>query len=413
MTATPVSGARLLDRTEALARHSEQADGLTRVFLSPELRAASDLVLGWMREAGMAARVDAMGNVVGRYEGREAGLPCLMLGSHLDTVRDAGKYDGMLGVVTGIECVHALHTEARRLPFAVEVLGFGDEEGVRFGATLLGSRAVAGTLDPRVLDLAGADGVTLRQALADYGLDPQRVADAARRRGEILAYAELHIEQGPVLEAEGLPAGVVTAINGATRLAVTLDGTAGHAGTVPMGLRRDALAAAAECVLAIERCAARAPELVATVGRLETLPGAVNVIPGKVRFTVDVRSPHDTDRTAAVSDVKQAIAEVSARRGVRAAVTQTHESRTAPCAPWLMEQIARAIAAEGLPARRLPSGAGHDGMAMIDVADIGMVFVRCKGGISHNPAESVTAADAETGARVLLRFVESFRPRNG
>jgi len=400
-----------MDRTEALARHSEQPDGLTRVFLSPELRAASDLVRAWMREAGMAARVDAMGNVVGRYEGREAGLPCLMLGSHLDTVRDAGKYDGMLGVLTAIECVHALHAEARRLPFAIEVVGFGDEEGVRFGATLLGSRAVAGTLDPRVLDLADTDGITLRRALADYGLDPQRVADAARHRAEILAYAELHIEQGPVLEAEGLPAGVVTAINGATRLAVTVDGTAGHAGTVPMRLRRDALTAAAECVLAIEQRAAREAELVATVGRLEALPGAVNVVPGRARFTVDIRSPRDADRASAVNDVRQAIDRICARRGVRTAVTQTHEGRTAPCAPWLTEQLAHAIAAEGLAVRRLPSGAGHDGMAMIDVTDIGMVFVRCAGGISHSPAESVTAADAETGARVLLRFVESFRPR--
>jgi len=413
MTTISVPGARLLDRTEALARHSERTDGLTRAFLSPALRAASELVLGWMRDAGMAARVDAMGNVVGRYEGNAPGLPCLMLGSHLDTVRDAGKYDGMLGVVTAIECVHALNARGKRLPFAIEVIGFGDEEGVRFGATLLGSRAVAGTLDPRVLDLADADGITLRRALADYGLDPDRIADAARRRTEILAYAELHIEQGPVLEAEGLPAGVVTAINGATRLAVTIDGTAGHAGTVPMHLRRDALAAAAECVLAIEHRAARAPELVATVGRLEALPGAVNVIPGRVRFTVDVRAPRDADRTAAVGDVRQAIAVIAARRGVRAEVVQTHAGGTAPCAPWLMDQFARAIAAEGLPVRKLPSGAGHDGMAMIDVTDIGMVFVRCKGGISHNPAESITAADAEVGARVLLRFVESFRPRNG
>jgi allantoate deiminase len=413
MTTTSVSGARVLDRVEALARHSEQADGLTRVFLSPELRGASDLVLGWMREAGMAARVDPMGNVVGRYEGREAGLPCLMLGSHLDTVRDAGKYDGMLGVVAAIECVHALHARGKRLPFAVEVVGFGDEEGVRFGATLLGSRAVAGTLDPRVLDLADKDGIGLRRALTDYGLDPNRITDAARRREEILAYAELHIEQGPVLEAEGLPAGVVTAINGATRLAVTIDGTAGHAGTVPMSLRRDALAAAAECVLAIEQRAVRAPELVATVGRLEARPGAVNVIPGSARFTVDVRSPRDADRIAAVGDVKQAIGEICARRRVRAVVAQLHESKTAPCAAWVMAQLARAVAAEGIRVRELPSGAGHDGMAMIDIADIGMAFVRCKGGISHNPAESVTAADAETGARVLLRFIESFEPPAG
>jgi len=412
MSATAaVSGARIMAHIEALARCSAQPEGLTRVYLSPELRAASDLVAGWMREAGMSARIDAMGNVAGRYEGVAPGLPCLMLGSHLDTVRDAGKYDGMLGVVTAIECVRALAARGVRLPFAVEVVGFGDEEGVRFGATLLGSRAVAGTLDPRVLDLADGDGITLRDALRRYGRDPARIGDAARARAEILAYAELHIEQGPVLEAENLPVGVVTAINGATRLAVTIDGMAGHAGTVPMTLRRDALAAAAECVLAVEKRAADATELVATVGRLDAMPGAVNVIPGRVRFTVDIRSPRDADRVAAAGDVAAAIEAVCARRGVRAEIAKTHESGTAPCAPWLMEQLARAIAAEGLPVRELPSGAGHDGMAMIDIADIGMVFVRCKGGISHHPNESITAEDAGTGARVLLRFIESFQAR--
>ncbi len=410
--ATAVSGARIMAHAEALARCSEQPDGLTRVFLSKEHRAANELALGWMREAGMAARVDAMGNAVGRYEGERPGLRCLMLGSHLDTVRDAGKYDGMLGVITAIECVRALHARDQRLPFAVEVVGFGDEEGVRFGATLLGSRAIAGTLDPKVLDLVDWDGVTLRQALVDFGLDPARVKDAARGRDDILAYAELHIEQGPVLEAEGLPVGVVTAINGATRLAVTVDGMAGHAGTVPMDLRQDALAAAAECVLAIEARATSVPELVGTVGRLETLPGAVNVIPGKVRFTIDIRSPRDADRIAAVSDVTETLRKVCERRKVRVDIAQTHAGKTAPCAPWLMDQFAQAIAAESHAVRRLPSGAGHDGMAMIDIADIGMAFVRCKAGISHNPAESITAEDAEIGARVLARFIETFQPRS-
>lgn len=409
--ATAISGERIMARIEALARCSEQSDGLTRVFLSEQHRAANDLALQWMREAGMAARVDAMGNVVGRYEGTRPGAPCLMLGSHLDTVRDAGKYDGMLGVITAIECVRTLHARGKRLAQALEVVGFGDEEGVRFGATLLGSRAIAGTLNPKVLDLVDRDGVSLRDALAAFGLDPARIADAARRPDEILAYAELHIEQGPVLESEGLPVGVVTAINGATRLAVNVDGMAGHAGTVPMALRRDALAAAAECVLAIEARAAGQAELVGTVGRLETLPGAVNVIPGKARFTVDIRSPSDADRIEAVEDVKETIRDICARRGVRADIAQTHEGKTAPCAGWLMDQFERAVAAEGHASRRLPSGAGHDGMAMIDVADIGMLFVRCKAGISHHPAESISAEDAEAGARVLARFVEAFQPR--
>lgn len=403
-----ISAARIMSRCEALAACSEQPGGLTRVYLSPAQRAASEIVLGWMREAGMKARLDAVGNCIGRYEGVRPGLPALLLGSHLDTVRDAGKYDGMLGVVAAIECVQALNEAGRRLAFAVEVVGFADEEGVRFNATLIGSRAVAGTLRPEVLDAADGAGVTLRQALKDFGLDPARAGEAARRREEILAYVELHIEQGPVLEAEGLPAGVVTAINGATRLAVTVEGVAGHAGTVPMNLRRDALAAAAECALAVERRCANGPDLVGTVGRFEALPGAVNVIPGKVRFTIDVRAAADAVRAGAVGDLRKQMREISARRGLALQVKTIHENGVAACAPWVMEQLDAAVAAEGIPVRRLPSGAGHDGMAMVDLCDIGMLFVRCAKGVSHNPAEAITAADAETGARVFLRFIENF-----
>ena len=396
-------------RCEELARHSELPGGLTRVYSSPEQRQANERVLGWMREAGMSARLDAIGNVVGRYEGERPGLPALLLGSHLDTVRDAGKYDGMLGVVSAIECVADLAARGKRLPFAIEVIGFADEEGVRFGSTLLGSRAVAGTFRREVLDSVDANGIGMRDAMRESGLDPERIQQAAHRREDVLAYAELHIEQGPVLEAEGLPVGVVTAINGATRLAIQVDGFAGHAGTVPMNLRQDALAAAAECVLAIERRCGSVPELVGTVGRLETLPGAVNVIPGKVRFTVDIRSPHDSERLAAVTEVVTEMETIAKRRGVAVKVTKTHEGNVAKCAAWLQKQIGAAIAAEGIPVRKLPSGAGHDGMAMIDLCDIGMLFVRCEKGISHNPAEVITAADAEIGARVFLRFIENFR----
>ena len=405
-----LSAQRIWDHCEALARLSELDGGLTRVFLSEEQKAANALVLGWMREAGMSARLDAIGNVVGRYEGERPGLPSLMMGSHLDTVRDAGKYDGMLGVVAAIECVHALNARGRRLPFAIEIFGFADEEGTRFNATLLGSRAVAGTFRPEVLDNVDQAGVSMRAAMRAFGLDPDRIGAAARRREDVLAYAELHIEQGPVLEAEGLPVGVVTAINGATRFAVEVDGMAGHAGTVPMSLRQDALAAAAECVLAVERRCGGEPELVGTVGKLECLPGAVNVVPGKVRFTIDLRAPRDAMRLAAVDDVLAAMRAIAARRNVQLTVTKTHEGGVAACAPWLMEQIGAAVAAEGVPVRRLPSGAGHDGMAIIDIADIGMLFVRCEKGISHNPAEAITLADVETAARVWLRFIENFDP---
>ena len=393
-----------MQRCDALARHSELPGGLTRVYLSKENRAANELVLGWMREAGMQASLDAIGNVVGRYEGEKR--PCLMLGSHLDTVRDAGRYDGMLGVITAIECVAAL--KGRRLPFSIEVVGFGDEEGVRFGTTMLGSRAIAGALDLSVLDTKDAAGVSVRDALREFGLDPAGVPKVARKKGDVAAYAELHIEQGPVLEAEGLPVGVVTAINGFSRLRTTIHGMAGHAGTVPMNLRRDALAAAAECVLAVERIARAEPELVGTVGRIEAKPGAINVIPGEVQFTIDIRAPRDEQRHQAVMAARTEIEAIARRRGLSAKVETIQELGVAACAPWLMRQLERAVAAEGVRVRKLPSGAGHDGMALKNIADIAMLFVRCKGGISHNPAESITEADAAVGARTLLRFIESF-----
>src|SRR5882672_2210840 len=361
---------RILQRCDALARYSELPGGLTRVFLSPESRAACDAVLGWMREAGMQARLDAIGNAVGRYEGERPGLPCLMLGSHLDTVRDAGRYDGMLGVVSAIECVDFLNSRRQKLPFAIEVVGFGDEEGVRFGTTLLGSRAVAGRFDKNALDAVDSRAISMKEALKNFGLDPERIPEVARRKGDLLAYAELHIEQGPVLEAEGLPVGVVNAINGFARLRVTLSGVAGHAGTVPMKLRRDALAAAAECVLEVERFARSDPELVGTVGRLEVSPGAINVIPGSVMFTVDVRAPRDELLQSAAGFLCSAIEKSAAKRFVKCKIEKLQEHGVTTCAEWLMAQMDRAVAAEGLPVRRLPSGAGHDGMAISAIADI-------------------------------------------
>jgi allantoate deiminase len=405
-----IDARRIYDRCEALARHSEQSDGLTRVFLSSEQRAVDELVLGWMRESGMEARLDAIGNCVGRYEATEPGRACQMLGSHLDTVRDAGKYDGMLGVVTAIECVGELHATGTRLPFAIEVIGFADEEGVRFGATLLGSRAVAGTFDPATLDAVDADGVSMRDAMAAFGLAAARIGDAAHRRPDVLAYAELHIEQGPVLESLGLPVGVVTAINGGNRVSIEITGSAGHAGTVPMHLRRDALAAASECVLAIERLAGRAADVVATVGRLLVSPGAVNVIPGHVRLTLDVRAATDDARHAARAAMEAKCRAIAKRRCVDIAMVPLWDARTSACDAHLQQQFAAAVEAEGLRVHRLPSGAGHDGMALIDIAPIGMLFVRCKAGISHNPAEAVDVADVDAGARVLLRFIRQFQP---
>ena len=405
-------GEEIAGRITELGAISESKEHLTRLFLTPEHRAAADLILGWMRDAGMRAHIDAIGNVCGRYEGERPGLPCLMLGSHYDTVRDAGEWDGPLGLITAISCVANLNRNGRRMPFAIEVVGFADEEGVRFASTLLGSRAVAGTFDESVLSARDQAGIALRDALKDFGLDPGHIGVAARRRRELLAYLELHIEQGPVLEEQQLPVGVVTAIAGATRLSARLTGMAGHAGTVPMALRRDALTGAAECIGAIEEfCRTDDGGLVGTVGYIHAAPGATNVIPGQVSFTMDIRAPTDQRRKRAVTDMVRRIEAIAKRRKLELQLNVTHENRTVPCAPWLKEQIAEAIAAEGFRVFELPSGAGHDGMAMIDVADVGMIFVRCRGGVSHHPDEHVELADADAGARVLLRIIENFRPQ--
>src|SRR5258707_2441022 len=404
-------GDEIVGRINRLAAISETPEHLARIFLTKEHRAAADLILGWMREAGMDAHLDAIGNVCARYEGEVAGLPCLMLGSHYDTVRDAGKWDGPLGVITAIACVADLNRRGVRLPFALEVVGFADEEGVRFASTLLGSRAVAGTFDESALNARDADGISMREALKQFGLDPDHIGAAARSGRELLAYLELHIEQGPVLEQENLPVGVVTAIAGATRLAARLTGMAGHAGTVPMALRRDALAGAAECIGAIEEfCTTDTGGLVGTVGYIQAMPGATNVIPGQVSFTIDIRAPTDAHRKRAVSDIVRRIEAIAKRRQLALQLDVTHDNRTAPCPPLLKAQFADAIAAEGFRVFELPSGAGHDGMAMIDIADVGMIFVRCRGGVSHHPDEHVELADADAGARVLLRLIENFRP---
>ena len=408
---TSALGEEINGRINELAAISETSGHLTRVFLTREHRAAAELIQAWMQSAGMRVHLDAIGNVCGRYEGEVAGLPCLMLGSHYDTVRDAGKWDGPLGLITAISCVADLHKRGRRFLFAIEVTGFADEEGVRFASTLLGSRAVAGTLDESVLGSKDRAGISMHDALCEFGLDPDHIGAAARARRELLAYVELHIEQGPVLETQNLPVGLVTAIAGATRLAASLTGMAGHAGTVPMALRRDALAGAAECIVAIEELS-RTDEagLVGTVGYINAMPGATNVIPGQASFTIDIRAPSDAHRKHAVADVVRQIETIAKRRKLALQLDVTHDNRTVPCAPWLKSQVADAIVGEGHRVFELPSGAGHDGMAMIDIADVAMVFVRCRGGISHHPDEHVDDADVEAGARVLLRLIENFQP---
>ena len=406
-------GSRLMRRLEALADFSSETDALTRLYLTPEHRAAADAVAVWMRAAGMAAHMDAVGTVIGRYESARPGAPALLVGSHIDTVRNGGKYDGNLGVLAAIEAVDALHLAGERRPFAIEVLAFGDEEGVRFPVTLTGSRALAGLFRVEALEAKDADGVTLRAALETFGLDPSKIPALARRKADVLGYVEVHIEQGPVLEAANLPVGVVTAISGASRFAATLEGVAGHAGTVPMTRRQDALAAAAEMVLAVESCARETPELVATVGQISAKPGAVNVIASRVEFSLDIRSPQDAVRHAAVLSLTATLQNIAARRSVALALRNTYDEAAAQCDAGLSHALSHSVARQQIAPLPLPSGAGHDGLAMQALCPIAMLFARCKGGVSHSPAEAVTAADADTAVAVLTDFLRGWQPRGG
>jgi hydantoinase/carbamoylase family amidase len=394
----------LMNRLAELATISDTPGALTRLFLSPAHQRAITLISAWMQDAGLETHVDAIGNLVGRTP-NAAGKPTLLLGSHIDTVRDAGAYDGNFGVLAAIAAVKSLPPG---LPYAIEIIAFGDEEGSRFPKTLSGSRAIAGNFDPSALDAADKTGMTMRDALIAFGCNPEAIEQIARDPAEILAYLELHIEQGPVLEGANLPVGIVTAINGASRLSVTLTGTAGHAGTIPMSMRRDALAAAAEQILFIQRHATAIPNLVATVGAIAIHPGAPNSVPGRATYSIDIRAPEDAVRAQTVAAITGRLREIAASRDIEITLTQTHDAPATQCAPWLQAQLAGAVAAQNLPIFHLPSGAGHDAMAIAALCPVAMLFVRCKGGISHTPEESITAEDADIAVAVLLEFLRNF-----
>ncbi|WJS99442.1 allantoate amidohydrolase [Novosphingobium humi] len=400
-----VGGARAVARCEALGRppFSDMEGGLYRAWLSPAYRAAREQLAAWMTQAGMTARTDAAANLIGRYPGMRD-LPPLIIASHLDSVRDGGFYDGPLGIMLGVECVAALSASGRHMPFPIEIIAFGDEEGSRFPAAMLTSKAVAGILG-EVPDMADAKGVTLAQALAEYGLTPDGLSGA--RHPGALAYLEAHIEQGPVLEAEGLALGVVTGIAAQLRYGMVVRGLAGHAGTSSMPLRRDALAGAAQMVLAVEAIArADDSDLVATVGRIEALPGAANVIAGEVRFTLDVRSGDAARRNRAAEAILDAMVDIADARGLDLEFERVHDLPASPCDGRLMDLLESALVENGHAARRLVSGAGHDAMVMAQLCPTAMLFIRCRDGISHNPAEHVEPADAEAALAVMLGFIE-------
>jgi allantoate deiminase len=403
-------GARAMARCDHLARppYSEAADQLTRRYLTPAHRAALDTLGEWMVEAGMSVRLDAAANLIGRYEGDAPNAPALMIGSHIDTVVNGGRYDGALGVMLGVDCVDGFRRAGRRTPFAIEVIAFGDEEGSRFPTPMTCSRAVAGLAQPLTLEMKDADGVSLSQALTAFGLANIDLGAAARKRSDLIGFLEAHIEQGPSLEAEALAIGVVTAIAAQKRLLVRMTGTAGHAGTTPMHLRRDPLPAAAEAILAVERlCGAGREGLVGTVGRISAAPGAFNVIAGAVEFSMDIRAETASARDAAVEAVCAELDAIAARRGVGLSVDVLQALAESPCDPALTQRLEEAVRAVGVQPRRLASGAGHDAMIIAHIAPTAMLFIRCEGGVSHNPSEAVRGDDCVAALQAMVGFIDN------
>jgi len=401
-------GARILQMAGQLSRHSDQPDALTVSYLSPAHRAVAQDLAGWMREAGMRVEIDALGNVVGRYAGAHPDAPVLMTGSHFDTVRDGGRYDGRLGILLPIAVVAGLNASGERLPCELEIVAFADEEGLRFRSSFLSSSALVGAFDAALLDRADADGIALRDAMRAAGLPGTEasIRALARDRRQLAGYVEVHIEQGPVLLDRGLPVGIVTSIAGSVRMAAAVTGLASHAGTTPMTMRRDAAAAAAEMILAVERRCSQAPTLVGTVGMLAVPNGSANVVPGRCDFSLDIRAGDDATRDAAVADVVRECEAIASRRGVALSLTPVMRVPCARCAPRLVDELEACVERAGVQAFRLPSGAGHDAMMMARLTEVCMLFVRCgNGGISHNPLETMTADDAGVAAGVFVDFV--------
>jgi allantoate deiminase len=406
---------QVIARCRELAQFTEDPPRITRMFLSPPMRDCHKQIAEWMHALGMAVTIDPIGNLRGLYPGASGSSPRLLIGSHLDTVPDAGAFDGIFGVVLAISLIESL--EGRRLPFAIEILGFSEEEGVRFAAPFIGSRALVGRVDDDLLNRTDAHGVSVRAAIEAYGLNPAEIPAAALSH-DVLAYLEFHIEQGPVLEHKNLPLGIVEAIAGQSRMEFVFTGSANHAGTTPMNLRRDALVAAAEWAVSVEKHALATPGAVATVGVFEPKPGAPNVVPGECRVTLDVRHASDAVRAQTAQAISQSAAEIAARRGLTLTSTTRVSQNATPMDPFLISQIESAFSKINLAPFRLASGAGHDAMILAEKVPAAMIFLRSPGGISHNPKESVLLDDVaksiECGLHLLNQLANSseFLQRN-
>ncbi|HET6827412.1 MAG TPA: 2-oxo-4-hydroxy-4-carboxy-5-ureidoimidazoline decarboxylase, partial [Ramlibacter sp.] len=408
----PETGNLVWDWHEALAQHSDpgfaETGQLTVTYLTEAHRACAHRISNTMRECGFdEVHVDAVGNVVGRYNGQQPGAKALLTGSHYDTVRNAGKYDGRLGIFTPMACVRELARQGRRLPFAIEVVGFAEEEGQRYKATFLGSGALTGHFDPAWLEQKDAQGISLRQAMQQAGLCIDDIPKLRRDPARYLGFVEVHIEQGPVLNELDLPLGIVTSINGGVRLVCEVIGTASHAGTTPMDRRRDAAAAVAELALYVEKRAARDGDSVGTIGMLQVPGGSINVVPGRCQFSLDLRAPTDAQRDALVADVLAQLQAICERRGVRSTVEEAMRAAAAPSAPAWQRRWEDAVQALGLPIYRMPSGAGHDAMKLHEIMPQAMLFVRGQNaGISHNPLESTTSDDMQLAVQAFGHLLQ-------
>jgi len=411
--ASPALGEQVWDWAEQLAVHSDagyaERGELTVTYLTEAHQACARQLADWMRQdCGFdEVGIDAVGNVVGIYHGTDPQARRLLTGSHYDTVRNGGKYDGRLGILAPMACVRELHRQGRRLPFGFEVVGFAEEEGQRYKATFLGSGALTGHFDPAWLDQQDADGVPMREAMAQAGLDIGAIAGLKRDPAHYLGFVEVHIEQGPVLNARDLPLGIVTSINGSVRFLGEIVGMASHAGTTPMGHRRDAATAAAELALYVEERAASAPNLVATVGMLAVPSGSINVVPGRCTFSLDVRATTDAVRDACAADIQAELGAICQRRGLQYRLEETLRAAAAPSAPAWQQRWEQAVQALGLPVFRMPSGAGHDAMKLHEIMPQAMLFVRgLNAGISHNPLESITNDDADLCVRAFQHLLD-------
>ncbi|RLJ39344.1 2-oxo-4-hydroxy-4-carboxy-5-ureidoimidazoline decarboxylase [Acidovorax sp. 106] len=419
----PLLGGDVWDWQEQLAELSDpgfaEKGQLTVTYLTDAHRACAQRISHWMRDCGFDdVEIDAVGNVVGRYHPAEPAAPgkrYLMTGSHYDTVRNGGKYDGRLGIFVPMACVRELHRTGQRLPFGIEVVGFAEEEGQRYKATFLGSGALIGHFNPAWLEQKDADGVTMREAMQHAGLCIDDIAKLQRDPAQYLGFIEVHIEQGPVLNELDLPLGVVTSINGGVRFVAEMIGTASHAGTTPMDRRRDAAVAVAELALYVEQRAAQDGDSVGTIGQLNVPGGSINVVPGRCQFSLDLRAPTDAQRDALVRDVLDELARIAQRRGLRYTLEESMRAAAAPSAPALQNHWERAVDTLGVPVFRMPSGAGHDAMKLHSILPQAMLFVRGQNsGISHNPLESTTHNDMQLAVdaftQVLHQLAEEPQP---